>query len=280
MEYTVNNEVFSYIAEGDRQWGNEKILLHDATNLLEKLEKSSGNKQGFTIEKLFPNEEYKKFRAATHNLVRSLWQSAGIDVPNDFELYQYHTVVQNAQSHLAALEKTKLLQAEMFPGGISVLEDRISAISGVPLTAHNPFDGQTIFHFRVVRPNSRDNNPLHRDVWLEDFDNCINLYIPVAGSNNLSSLIIIPESHYWPESKVERTTQGAIINGTKFNVPAVTAIQGAYTMARPDPQENEVLVFSPYLIHGGSVNLNSDKTRISIEIRLWKKRSFKTQVVV
>jgi len=34
---------------------------------------------------------------------------------------------------------------------------------------------------------------------------------------------------------------------------------------------NQVLVFSPYLIHGGAVNLNSNETRISIEIRLWKK---------
>lgn len=268
MEYTVDNEVFSYIAEGDTQWGNEKVLLHDATNLLEKL---PGTKQGFVIEKLFLDEEYRKFKTAVHHLVRRLWQAAGLDVPDDFALDQYHTLVRNSQSHFAALDKTKLLQTEIFPGGISILEDRISAICGVPLKAHNPFDDQRIFHFRVVRPNSKDNNPLHRDVWLEDFDNCINLYIPVAGSSKLSSLIIIPGSHYWPESKVERTIHGAIINGTKFNVPAVTAIQGSYATARPDPRENEVLVFSPYLIHGGSVNLDLNKTRISIEIRLWKK---------
>lgn len=268
MEYTVNNEVISYIAEGNRQWGDEKVLLHDATNLLEKL---PGNKQGFVIEKLFPDEEYRKFRAAVHDLVRRMWKSAGIVAPDDFELDQYHALARNSESHFAALEKTRLLQAEIFPGGISKLEARISAICGVPLKAHNPYDGQSIFHFRVVRPNSRDNNPLHRDVWLEDFDDCINLYIPVAGSSKLSSLIIIPESHYWPESRVERTIHGAIINGTKFNVPAVTSIQGPYNMVRPDPHENEVLVFSPYLIHGGSVNLDSNKTRVSIEIRLWRK---------
>jgi ectoine hydroxylase-related dioxygenase (phytanoyl-CoA dioxygenase family) len=111
---------------------------------------------------------------------------------------------------------------------------------------------------------------LHRDVWLEDYESCINLYIPIAGSNALSSLILLPESHYWPESRIERTMSGAHINGIKFNVPAVTAIDGDFTIERPDPQENEMLLFSPYLIHGGAINLNTNKTRISIELRLWR----------
>jgi len=64
--------------------------------------------------------------------------------------------------------------------------------------------------------------------------------------------------------------------GLKFmaqglNVPAVTSINESFEIIRPDPKDNEVLVFSPYLIHGGSVNLNTDQTRISIELRLWKK---------
>jgi hypothetical protein len=37
--------------------------------------------------------------------------------------------------------------------------------------------------------------------------------------------MIIPGSHLWPESKIERTAGGALINGIKFNVPAVTAIK-------------------------------------------------------
>jgi ectoine hydroxylase-related dioxygenase (phytanoyl-CoA dioxygenase family) len=44
-----------------------------------------------------------------------------------------------------------------------------------------------------------------------------------------------------------------------------------FEFIRPDPKIGEVLVFSPYLIHGGSVNLNDDTTRISIEVRLWRK---------
>jgi ectoine hydroxylase-related dioxygenase (phytanoyl-CoA dioxygenase family) len=92
-----------------------------------------------------------------------------------------------------------------------------------------------------------------------------------VGSNENSSLVVIPGSHYWPESKVERTISGATINTIKYNVPAVTKIEGEPEYLRPDPQENEVLIFSPYLIHGGAANLNEDSTRISIEVRLWKK---------
>lgn len=38
-------------------------------------------------------------------------------------------------------------------------------------------------------------------------------------------------------------------------------------MIRPNPDINEILVFSPYLIHGCSDNKNEDITRMSLEIR-------------
>jgi ectoine hydroxylase-related dioxygenase (phytanoyl-CoA dioxygenase family) len=169
------------------------------------------------------------------------------------------------------VDRTKLLSVEEFPISIGLLEDRVSEICGMPVEVHNPYDGQKIFHFRVIRPQQWDNNPLHRDIWLADYDDCINLYIPVAGSNERSSLIIVPGSHLWPESRIERTVGGALINGLKYNVPAVTDIRGPYTTERPNPDQNQLLIFSPYLIHGGAVNLNKNETRISIEIRLWKK---------
>ena len=66
-----------------------------------------------------------------------------------------------------------------------------------------------------------------------------------------------------------RTADGAIIDGVRFNVPAVTSIDGDYKAIRPDPGRNEFLLFSPYLIHGGATNFNQHQTRISIELRLW-----------
>jgi hypothetical protein len=223
------------------------------------------------VSPLFVESIFKEFEKETKKLLLSLWGSSGLLIPSDFQLDQYHTLASNQASHISAIDKTKLLPVSDFPVPVSEIENRISEICGIALVAKNPFDKQSVFHFRVVRPNSKDNNPLHRDVWLEDYTNCINIYIPIAGSNELSSLTLIPGSHHWPENKTERTREGATFDGIKFNVPAVTGIKGEYEIVRPNPNQNEVLVFSPYLIHGGAVNLNPNQTRISIELRLWKK---------
>jgi hypothetical protein len=268
MKYKLNQKDVEYTAEGRVNAGDETILLHQAIDLSKGKTWAS---DGFTIEPLYNTELFRAFNAETRYLLISLWKKSGLAVMDDFNIDQYHHLATAQEQHLAAVEKTKLIPTSEFPLTIRRMEERMSEICKTPLIAKNPFDHQSVFHFRVVRPNTHDNNPLHRDVWLEDYSNCINLYIPVAGSNRDSSLSIVPGSHHWPENKVTRTEAGAIIKGVKFNVPAVTEIKTEYQMVRPDPKENEVLVFSPYLIHGGAANLNDDQTRISIELRLWKK---------
>lgn len=268
MEYRVNDTTIRYDALGEKQWGHDAVLLTDAIDLSKE---TSWHARGFTIEKLFEPALQTFFRDTTRTLLYRLWHEAGLIIPENFPLDQYHTLTNDVTAHLAAVEKTKLLSVKDFPVPVEKLEDRIGVICKTPLKVRNPFDGQSVFHFRVIRPNSRDNNPLHRDVWLEDYDDCINLYIPVTGSNERSSLILLPGSHRWPESRIERTVAGAEINGIRFNVPAVTDIRGPYDIVRPNPSPDEVLVFSPYLIHGGAVNLNDSQTRISLEIRLWKR---------
>jgi hypothetical protein len=268
MKYTVNNVTLEYEAIGQRQWGEPATLLKNDKDITEG---THWAKSGFTIEKLFSESLFTTFQHNTYNLLIEQWKKASLHVPSGLSLSQYHKIAISKEQHLAAVEKTKLIDVNQFPVAIKLLEERISDICKKNLIVKNPFDGLTVFHFRVIRPYQTDNNPLHRDVWLDDYKSCINLYIPIASSNEKSSLVIIPESHQWPESRIERTKAGAEINGVKFNVPAVTAIKGHVEYLRPDPQQNEVLVFSPYLIHGGSLNLNDDSTRISIEVRLWEK---------
>ena len=268
MEYQVNNTTLRYQAEGEKLRGPENVLLDHAIDLTKK---TTWSEQGFSIQPLFNIETYSVFENRVHELLIHKWQCAGLNPSSLFSLDQYHTIIRDFAHHLQTIEKTKLLNVGDFPVDIKILEERISEICQVKLEVKNPFDNQSVFHFRIIRPNTNDNNPLHRDVWLEDYDNCINLYIPIAGSNEDSSLILIPGSHRWAESKIEKTKMGAIINGVKFNVPAVTAIHSDFTAVRPNPGKNEVLIFSPYMIHGGAINLHPTKTRISIEVRLWKK---------
>ena len=267
MEYRVNGTTLRYKAAGETRAGEDRVLLQDDVDLTDRTQWA---RPGYTVEKLFNDEKYFIFKRNVTQLLCACWQKANLYIPSEYRLDQYHLFASGNEQHLAAVEATKLIDVEYFPLYIRTLEDRISEICNRRLMVKNPFDGQTVFHFRVIRPGQKDNNPLHRDVWLDDYKSCINLYIPIVGSNEKSSLIIIPGSHHWPESRVERTVGGAEINGVKFNVPAVTKISGETQFVRPDPKENEVLVFSPYLIHGGSSNLNEDITRISMEIRLWE----------
>jgi hypothetical protein len=267
MKYSVQGHDYTYDAKGERMWGDDTVLLNTGVDLTANM---PWHPEGYTIEKLFDDSLYKDFKENTDILLIDRWRQAGFPIDIGFPLDTYHTVAKDFETHLRAVEKTKLLSVEDFPIPIRLLEERISAICKTPLVCKNPFDQQSVFHFRVIRPSKTDNNPLHRDVWLEDYDNCMNLYIPIAGSNELTSLMLIPGSHTWAESKIERTVSGAEINGVKYNVPAVTDIKDNFTILRPSPGENEVLIFSPYLIHGGAINSSANQTRISIEIRLWK----------
>ena len=267
MEYAVNGKTLHYHVSNNVLRGDDVVLSENAVDLTRG---QAWHERGYVVEKLFGDErEFVPFIDACRELLYSCWREAGLQVPPDFPLDHYHQLAGNQQAHLAALEKTKLLPVEHFPIPVHVITDRVSSILKTAVVAHNPYDDQRVFHFRVVRPQSGDNNPLHRDVWLDDYSNCINLYIPIAGSNAQSSLILLPGSHRWPESRIMRTAEGAVINGIAFNVPAVASIAGSYEVVRPDPAVNEFLLFSPYLIHGGSANFNDDRTRISIELRLW-----------
>lgn len=268
MEYTVEGHTIRYLVQGESETGEDYCLLADQTDLTAG---TAWSGKGYTIEPLFEKDLYAMFRQESIALLHRCWESAGLALPENFAPEKYHTIVPDQQTHLRAIEQTKLLTTDRFPVDISLVEDHISALCGRRLVAKNPFDDQQIFHFRVIRPRHGDNNPLHRDVWLEDYSDCINLYIPIAGSNALSSLILVPGSHRWKESRLQKTVGGAVINGQQFNVPAVSDIYGTYELVRPNPKPAEVLIFSPYLVHGGAANLNKDITRVSIELRLWKK---------
>ncbi|HEX5171149.1 MAG TPA: phytanoyl-CoA dioxygenase family protein [Cyclobacteriaceae bacterium] len=269
MRYEVNGRAIEYFSEGEKQVGKPIVLSERDIDLTKN---TAWHQQGYTVKEVFSScDEYTRFQEEARKLLVNRWRDAGLIIAHHFTLEKYHEATTTQELHLSAIEQTKLLPVKEFPLGIELLEERISSIIGEQLRAHNPFDDQRIFHFRVIRPESGDNNPLHRDVWLEDYKDCINLYIPIAGSDEQSSLILVPGSHLWPDSKIEKTKHGAIINKQRFNVPAVTNIFGPFEMIRPNPQPGEVLVFSPYLIHGGAVNLNPNKTRISIEVRLWRK---------
>jgi ectoine hydroxylase-related dioxygenase (phytanoyl-CoA dioxygenase family) len=97
----------------------------------------------------------------------------------------------------------------------------------------------------------------------------VNIYLPVVGSNENSSLKMQPGSHKWNENETMVTKGGAFFRNTnkKYSVDAIVASKLPLEMIRPNPTIEQIMLFSPYLIHGCSDNNNENETRISLEVR-------------
>jgi ectoine hydroxylase-related dioxygenase (phytanoyl-CoA dioxygenase family) len=51
----------------------------------------------------------------------------------------------------------------------------------------------------------------------------------------------------------------------------VTGARRPLLLVRPAVGPNEVMVFTPYAIHGGGTNGSADTTRVSLEVRFWRR---------
>jgi hypothetical protein len=128
---------------------------------------------------------------------------------------------------------------------------------------------------RICRPsiiNDNDYNPCHKDVYLDFYRNIVNIYLPIVGSNEKSSLSLQPGSHKWNENETMVTKGGAFFKyiNKKYSVDAIVASKTPIEMIRPNPCEGQLMLFSPYLIHGCAYNENENTTRISLEVRFIK----------
>ena len=264
-----DGEPVTFTVEGDVTVGPPDVLL-DADDDLTRGRPWAAD--GFTVAPFLMPDEYARLAEGIRlALVRRI-AAAGLTVPDGFTLPRYHEVVTTDEAHAAVSAQGPWCHAV---GELAVPVDRISQrvseILGVRVSTtppHTQFPEH--FCYRVVRPRSRDNNPPHRDVWLDRLRHAVNIYVPFAGSTPRSSLPLVTGSHRWKESEIERTASGATVNGMTFTVPSVVGAAHPLTLVRPSPAPNEVLVFSPYLIHGGAFNQQTDTTRVSLEMRFWR----------
>lgn len=268
MQVRINQQTVTYDVQGEAGQTDGRVLLATDDDLTAN---TAWATDGYTVASFLPAAEQAALREGLAQLVRRALAEAGRPVPADFDVAHYHRVVGTDRDlHLSVVRRTKeFQQAPDLPVSVRLLEQRVAELCGRPVRALNPWDGERFFHLRLIRPGQADNNPLHRDVWLPDYHNCLNIYLPVAGSTAQSSLTLVPGSHHWPENRTLRTAGGAVSNGVRFTVPGVLGSAEPLDIIRPNPGAGEVLLFSPYLLHGGAVNLNDDETRISLEMRFW-----------
>ena len=264
----LNGQAVAYQVEGaPSALASEQVLLAQDTDLSAKAPWADA---GFAVVPGLPAPAQQQLQAGLAQLLREALRAAGCPVANDFDITHYHRALgDDPARHLAVIAHTKVYDLARLPVAPALLESLVSAACGQPVRAYNPNVAEAVFHLRIVRPHLSDHNPLHRDAWLPRYQNALNIYLPVAGSTAQSSLTLVPGSHHWPESAVERTAGGAIYHGVPYTVPGVLRPARPLSIIRPNPGSDEVLVFSPYLLHGAAANLNEDATRVSLEMRFW-----------
>jgi hypothetical protein len=267
VKIRLNQHDVEHRVEGPAGPGAAEVLLAADTDLTAGTPWAAA---GYVVAPWLAPAENTTLRNGLAELVRSAGRAVGLYVPADWPITDYHRLVGDDQArHLAVVNHTKSYPLAALPVPVARLEARVSALCGRAVRAHNPATNQAEFHLRIVRPHRSDNNPLHRDSWLDRLRNGVNIYLPVAGSTADSALALVPGSHWWPENQTIRTHAGAMYNGTQYSVPGLVAAAAPLHLVRPNPGPDEALLFSPYLLHGGATNLNNDETRISLEMRFW-----------
>jgi len=214
---------------------------------------------GYVIKKFLSKKDFALLKTELEKFVKKHLKSLGIEID---DLTQYHNVVDD-DMHYKVYKK--LYDNSFFDEidfDITIIEERISEILNRKLVIKDDYyqDTKRIL-IRVIRPNKNDMSPMHRDSWLDKLkESGINLYVPLWGSNENSSLAVTEGSHRWVNLVKDDVD--------KFTVPKLK-VPYDIPLIRPNPKPNEVLIFYPKLIHSGLNNI-SNETRFSLEMRLYE----------
>jgi len=268
IKINIDKDELELEVEGNTFCGDDTVMLENDDNVIAA---TSWNERGYTVAPFLKEDEFKQLKDGATNMFIEWLKETGVRNLEDFSLEKYHKYV-NAEQHLQLTKRWNMLDASFLPIDSAIITKRISEICETELTLQKEGYGE-FFLLRKVRPGGTyDFNPPHRDVYLDRIRNAVNIYAPLSGSNERSSLPLIPGSHFWKESDIERTELHSRVNGVQFTVPCVVGSPRGFQMTRPNPRLNEVLVFSPYMVHGCAANLNDDLTRISLEMRFWRRK--------
>lgn len=268
----IDNEPFQFTVEGEFSWGEPKLLFKEEDNVISKV---SWSREGYGVVHAFEDDEFMAFRESVRKNILSAIEKNGISVDSEaFRLEDYHNVVTSDEDHINVINITRNLTNEDFDFDIDALADRFGKELGYELTSWVEELRKSHIQIRISRPSTLDINPPHRDGYLSYWEDIVNVWVPIAGCNERTSLPVAPGSHLVPEDEILRTeSKGASINGNTYFVPCILKTKaGDLHMIRPNPKEGEALLFSPFLIHGSAVN-RSDVTRVSIELRFPKVAS-------
>lgn len=263
---TIDSQPVTYDVEGDFFWGEDEVLYEKDSDTLSD---ASWEADGFSIIHLFSSDEHAAIKdSLTRKLQEIIFEVTGREISN-LQISQYHKYV-SSEEHREIIFKTRNLDFSSFVIDKDALCEKVAHYLGKRVVTKNLELEHDIVILRISRPNTLDINPPHRDGYLKIWQRTINLWIPIVGCEQKSSLPLIPGSHHWNEKKILRTqAKGAKIEGNPYHVPAILdTTDGLLNFVRPNPKEGDALIFTPYLVHGSAINQLEDTTRMSLEIRL------------
>jgi hypothetical protein len=248
-------------------WGEDQILYQEENSVISK---ADWKDKGFSIVDVLQKEEYEKLKTITTTLMKGI-VSQHVSIDDGFSLQKYHTYVTSDEIHQRIIQQTRFLKRHHFSPLFETVAEKISSSVGYSLSLDNFKLDEEIIILRISRPQSLDINPPHRDGYLPIWADVLNVWLPVEGCNEKSSLPVIEGSHLWNEKDIYRTeAKGAQIVNRSYHVPAIVQSSFGLNMTRPNPSYEQALIFTPFLLHGCAVNMNDDITRFSFELRLTK----------
>jgi hypothetical protein len=274
-EFTISNKSYNVSIEGSPEFshGIDSVLSNAETDIVFY---QPWYDQGFISIDFLNLEEFCLLKEGLTASIRKILEEE-LEISTDgFYLENYHHFVKSAEDHFKIVRKTRDLFSADFNFPIEEMKPKFEKILGFELTDVDPKLGEKLHIIvRINRPQSSDFNPPHKDIYEElDKNNYIppfvNLWIPIAGVTENSSLPMVPYSHKLKESEILRTFDGGVVEGNTYRVRMIREWGGSKTLERAHIKDGQVLLFSSHLIHGLAVNEEEDLTRVALEFRLFK----------
>jgi hypothetical protein len=257
------------------KFGPNQILSNESSDI------SVGQpwyEDGYTELDFLDSDEFDSLKNGLNASIRNIIQQ---EIPSldlkGFNLENYHDFVKTDSDHFKVVTKTRDLFSSDFNFPVETYLPKLEKILNFGLTDIDSFDNKKLHIIvRINRPLSKDYNPPHKDIY-EGVDNngyipqFINFWIPIAGVTEKTNLPLAPKSHIINENLVLRTFEGAIIEGNKYRVRMIKTWNNDNSLFRSKVKYGQVLIFSSHLIHGLATNEETNKTRVALEFRLFKK---------
>ncbi|HZG09354.1 MAG TPA: phytanoyl-CoA dioxygenase family protein [Allosphingosinicella sp.] len=271
VDYTINGEKYSVDVAGSPEYvfGKHEFMSNQETDLTFG---TDWYEDGYKVLPFLSEAEFAVLRSDISSVIEKILQSLGVDTAG-FEMEKYHHYAADDAVHLGVVSRTRDLFAEDFSLSMRALMDKIEGVTGFELTDLAPGTGARMHIIvRINRPGSTDFNPPHKDSY-EDPERArfLNVWIPICGVTDKSSLPMAPGSHLLSEDKILRTMDGGVVAGKKYRVRSIASWDGRSDLYRAEVNDGELLIFSCHLIHGIAFNDQEDQTRVALEFRLFRR---------